>query len=292
MPLVAESGSVGALLLGFERAPITETYALVRALSDVAAAAIQRGQLYDAVTTQANRLSRVMESVNFGLLLLDPERRIVLVNQHVKMRLGHLVRADVGDELAELAGQKLGHYLTPSGNQSRTFEINVAEATYEITTVPVGASAAESGWLIVIHDVTRERAIQQSIQQHQRLAAVGQLAAGIAHDFNNIIAVILLYVQMLQRNVAFSDSDQNKLKVIRDQAQNASKLIRQIMDFSRQTVIEREPVDLKKLIAESMALWERTLPENIALHLDTGAVESAPILAEVSSLQQALTTWP
>jgi signal transduction histidine kinase/ActR/RegA family two-component response regulator len=160
---------------------------------------------------------------------------------------------------------------------------------FEITTVPVGAVGVEGGWLMVVHDVTRERAIQSSIQQHQRLAAVGHLAAGIAHDFNNIVAVIILYVQMLQRNPMLQEIDHSRLNVIRDQAQNASKLIRQILDFSRQTVIERQPTDLLQLIHESVAFWQRTLPESIAIRLTIENEGPAQILAEASSIQQALT---
>jgi CheY-like chemotaxis protein len=82
--------------------------------------------------------------------------------------------------------------------------------------------------------------------------------------------------------------------VIRDQAQNASRLIRQILDFSRQTVIERQQVDLVQLTEESLALWQRTLPESIhftceRLDASGGPLASALIFAEASSIQQALT---
>ena len=288
-PLIWERSTVGALVLGFAEVPDSEQLSLIRALADVAAAAIQRGQLYDEVTTQANRLDRVMESVNFGLILLDPQRRVVLANQNAQMKLAQVADVAVGEELTEFAGYKLGRFLTPRSNQSRTQEIGVNGDTYEITTVPVGTTGAEGGWLMVVHDVTRERAIQSSIQQHQRLAAVGHLAAGIAHDFNNIVAVIILYVQMLQRNPTLQEIDQNRLNVIRDQAQNASKLIRQILDFSRQTVIERQPTDLLKLLHESIDFWQRTLPESIAIRLTAEIEGPAQILAEASSIQQALT---
>lgn len=287
--LVSESNAVGAVLIGFDEKPEEETLSLIGALADTVAAAIQRGQLYDEVTTQANRLDRVMESVNFGLLLLDAQHRIVLANQHAQEMIAHVANAYLGEELVEIAGQNLSRFLTSQNTRSHMQEVHVGSSVYEITTVPVGAEGSDSGWLLVIHDVTRDRAIQSGVQQHQRLAAVGQLAAGIAHDFNNIVAVITLYVQMLQRNPHLSETDHGRLNVIRNQAQNASKLIRQILDFSRQTVIERQPVDLKMLIHESIALWERTLPEHISIVLECEFEAEAQVLAEASSIQQALT---
>lgn len=289
VPLVTENSALGAVVVGSERRPDDATVRMIQSLANVCAAAIQRGRLYEEVTTQANRLDRVMASVNFGLILLDPQQRIVLTNQHVHEKLTHLGEIAIGEELHEIGGQKLEKFLTRQSNESRTQEIMLGTAIYEITTVPVGATGAVGGWLMVVHDVTRDRAIQLSIQQHQRLAAVGQLAAGIAHDFNNIIAVITLYVQMLQRNTSLAESDLRRLNVIRDQAQNASKLIRQIQDFSRQTVIERQRVDLDQLIRESILLWERTLPETLSFVYTPNVGKPAEILAEASSIQQILT---
>lgn len=287
-PLVYESAAVGGVALGFTEIPDGAQLSLVSALADLCAGAIQRGQLYDELTTQANRLDRVMESMDFGLLLLNSQRRIILANHHAQVMLRTLADVGMGEELLEIGGHAIARFLTTSNRQERTQEIQTNLGIYEISTMPVAADE-EEGWLIVIHDVTRERAIQSSIQQHQRLAAVGQLAAGIAHDFNNIIAVITLYVQMLQRNPILGDSDLHRLNVIREQAHNASKLIRQILDFSRQSVIERQPTDLKNLIQESMALWERTLPESITLQFETKIKGQVQILAEASSIQQALT---
>ena len=289
VPLVSENSALGAVVVGSEQKPDDATVRMIQSLANVCAAAIQRGRLYDEVTTQANRLDRVMESVNFGLILLDPQQRIVLTNQHVHEKLTHLGEIVVGEELRELGGQKLEKFLTRQSSESRTHELTLSSVIYEITTVPVGATGAEGGWLMVVHDVTRDRAIQAGIQQHQRLAAVGQMAAGIAHDFNNIMAVITLYVQMLQRNTTLAEGDRRRLHVIRDQAQNASKLIRQIQDFSRQTVIERQRVDLDQLIQETISLWARTLPETVSFVYSSDVGKPAEILAEASSIQQILT---
>jgi PAS domain S-box-containing protein len=288
-PLMLPGSTVGALVVGFAERPSNDLLQLVGTLADHSAGAIHRGQLYEEVTTQARQLDRVMESVNFGLVLLDPRQRVVLANQHAQAELVQLAKIVVGEELRELGGQKLSRFLTPRTGQAGTQEITSGGRLFEITTVPVGETGAEGGWLMMIHDVTHERAAQASMQQHQRLAAVGQLAAGIAHDFNNIIAVILLYVHMLQHNPALDEDDQKRLSVIHEQAQDATRLIRQILDFSRQRVIERHPVDLKQLITETVALWERTLPETISYHVVMEAKGLSTVFAEANSLQQVLT---
>jgi nitrogen-specific signal transduction histidine kinase/ActR/RegA family two-component response regulator len=141
---------------------------------------------------------------------------------------------------------------------------------------------------MVINEVTREREIQAQLQQQERLAAIGQLAAGIAHDFNNIMASIVLYSQMVARSQALSEREREKMKVITQQAWHATRLIQQILDFSRRAVLERQPLDLLPLLKEHIKLLERTLPEHIIIELacptDTYIVNADP-----TRIQQMLT---
>jgi two-component system cell cycle sensor histidine kinase/response regulator CckA len=139
----------------------------------------------------------------------------------------------------------------------------------------------------VIRDVTQERAIQQRIQQQERLAAVGQLAAGIAHDFNNIIAVIVLYAQIIRQTTELPPKAQEKLLIITEQARRATALIEQVLDFSRQSVLERHPLDLLLFLKEYVKLLARTLPENIKVELVYGT-DSYVANADPTRIQQAL----
>jgi PAS domain S-box-containing protein len=101
----------------------------------------------------------------------------------------------------------------------------------------------------------------------ERLAAVGQLAAGIAHDFNNIMAAISLFSDLLLREPNLSIKGRERLSIIIMQTQRAATLIRQILDFSRKTVMDLHPIDLGPFLKEFEKLLERTLPENIRLIL-------------------------
>lgn len=125
---------------------------------------------------------------------------------------------------------------------------------------------------------------QREVVERERLAAVGQLAAGIAHDFNNTLAVILLYSEML-----LQESDQAKAKeraeTILSQAQRAAALTQQILDFSRRTVLSRQPMRLVPLLKEFVKMLSRTLPESIDLSATFGPVDYV-INADVGRMQQ------
>ncbi|MBI1293697.1 PAS domain S-box protein [bacterium] len=142
-------------------------------------------------------------------------------------------------------------------------------------------------YIAIKEDITERKRIEDQLRQQDRLAAVGQLAAGIAHDFNNIMSAIILYARMLQQQANLSGKDQTRLNIIHDQAQHAVNLIRQILDFSRRSLVERGAVDLVPFFNEMIKLWERTLPENIQVQFDYDA-NHYTVHADPTRLQQAM----
>jgi PAS domain S-box-containing protein len=135
-------------------------------------------------------------------------------------------------------------------------------------------------------DITERRRNEEHLQQQERLVAVGQMAAGIAHDFNNILAIIMLYTQMLQIAVQ-QPAQQRHLTTIYQQALHAADLVQQILDFSRRSTMERVTMDIVPFIKELARLWQRTLPESIRVELEMSK-KSLVISADPSRLQQAL----
>ncbi|HXF62918.1 MAG TPA: response regulator [Caldilineaceae bacterium] len=288
-PLAVQDTTIGALVIGLDHAADAAQLRLLAILADNAAAAIHRAILYEELQTQAQRLQLVMDSADFAVLLLDRDHTVVLANSRGQKTLALLAGTQVGEKLLLLGDTPIEQLLLLASPVGCPATITHEERIYQSSAAPVLRDGELDGWVLVLHDVTRERQIQTSIRQHERLAAVGQLAAGIAHDFNNIVAVILLYVQMLQRANRLDESDRKRLDVIADQAKQASNLVRQILDFSRQTVLERQPTDMAALVEASIALWQRTLPENIEIRYTADEGQRFTVLADSAMLQQALT---
>src|SRR3990170_4904944 len=126
----------------------------------------------------------------------------------------------------------------------------------------------------------------------ERLATVGQLAAGIAHDFNNIRAAIVVYAELLRRDPNLPAASRERLLIIQQQVQRAASLIRQILDFSRRSVMEQSQLDLLPFIKELDKLLARVLPETIRLDLayqpDAYLVNADPIRLQQVFINLAL----
>ena len=150
---------------------------------------------------------------------------------------------------------------------------------------PVGKEPRQ--WVLTLREVTEERDVQSRIQMQERLATVGQMAAGIAHDFNNIMAAILVYTDLMRSDAEMPATACNQLGIIQQQVQRASSLIRQILDFSRRSVMEQSSLDLLPFIKELDKMLRRVLPETISLRLlyQPGAYV---VSADPTRLQQAL----
>lgn len=145
--------------------------------------------------------------------------------------------------------------------------------TYDVIKVPTFAANGERKGLVVLgRDITERKDVEQQLLQQERLAAVGQLAAGIAHDFNNILTGILGFTELLTMSPYIRDADKEDLQKIIGSSQRAAYLVRQILDFSRQSRHNPQPLDPVPFIKEVSKFLKRTIPENfqIDLHIEPG----------------------
>lgn len=216
-------------------------------------AALRQGQM---------QMRHILDTVPEGVLLLAHDGRINMANPVAEAHLAILAPDRSGNRLVELGDKPLEKLFT-SPPKGLWHEIKAKDALFEAIAKPVENTVQNQGWVLVLRDVTQEREIQRQIQQQERLAAVGQLAAGIAHDFNNIMAVIILYAQMIARQDDLNPNGREKLETIRQQGQRAAELIQQILDFSRQSVLDRKPLEVAPFLKEIVKMLSRTLRENI-----------------------------
>jgi len=244
-------------------------------------AEVEREQLLKTTQAQAEQLAQIMRSVPEGILLIDNASHILLANPLAEVYLTqHLAAPDVltsNQALAQLGDCPLPQLLnSPPQGAWRT--INTPNRVFEGIAWPATTGAVVDGWVIVLHDVTEARAIEQQLQRQERLAAIGQLAAGIAHDFNNIMSIISAYSQMLMQAPGLGERERERMVAIDQQAMRATKMIRQILDFSRRATVERQSLDLLALLREQVALLQQTLPENIEIELRGAQGEVTPYM--------------
>jgi signal transduction histidine kinase/FixJ family two-component response regulator len=246
-------------------------------------------RLHARLVVEQQRLQSLVQHLPEGVALLDTDRRLVLANPAALSYLAVLTEAAVGERVSALGEQPVEQFSTPrpEGLPHEVLLAGPPRRVFEIQTNPI-TEGPEGGWVLLIRDVTAERAVQQQIEQQGRLAAVGQLAAGIAHDFNNLLTVVIGYADLLKVHADLPESVTDNLDIIAQQGRRGAHLVRQILDFSRQSLVQPHPLDLLPVLKETCKLLQRTLPESIHVVL-----ESVPgdylINADGVQIQQLLT---
>lgn len=291
-PLMSSRGHTGELALGssIPRQWKPEEIALVETIGRQVGSAAERLNLLTKTQEQASQMQRIMDTVPEGVFLLDADGEILTANPAALALLPALTKNQNSPEARE---QMLLDALDGLTQKDWT-ELRLTDPplVFELAARPLGVEASVARWVLVIRDVTQERNTLSRIQMQERLATVGQLAAGIAHDFNNIMAAVVVYADLLAMQTGLTPAGREQVAIIQQQVQRATSLIRQILDFSRQSIIEPHPMDLLPFIKEFDKLLTRVLPENIRLHLsyrsDEYLVKADPVRLQQVFMNLAL----
>lgn len=290
IPILAHDRHVGVLGLAAPRPRpwSAEEVALMEAVGRQLGAAVERLRLLERTREQAQQVQQIVDTVPEGVLLLDDERCILLANPLGQELVGILAGRAIGEVLSHLGGTPLEELLAPSG-EGQHHEVEVAgppRRVFEVLAEPMGVETWMEGWVLVIRDVTQEKEDQRRAGAQQRLAAMGQLAAGIAHDFNNVLQGIMTFAELLKNRVRGPQAEE-QVDFICQLADRAARMNRQILDFTRQTAVEKRPLDLVPFAEEMQELLQHTIPKTIQVefHRTPGAYW---VNGDVGQLQQVL----
>lgn len=148
-----------------------------------------------------------------------------------------------------------------------------------------GAAGAVEGVELIAEDTTEQRALEERLQQAQKLEAVGRLAGGIAHDFNNFITGITLCNHILGRGLAADDPRRRQVEEIDLAATRAALLTQQLLAFARRQVLQPRVLDLNEVIGSMTALLRPLLGADVDL-VTRLAAEACTVHADPGQLEQ------
>ena len=157
-------------------------------------------------------------------------------------------------DIAPLDAEMIG-----DGGRSARFFVSAAEDGGD------GAAAT-----IYALDTTEQRTLQQSFAQSQKMQAIGQLAGGVAHDFNNVLTAIIGYSDLLLSNHRPTDPSFQDIMQIKQNANRAAGLVRQLLAFSRRQTLRLQVLQLGDVLSDLQMLLRRLVGETIEVDLKHG----------------------
>ena len=132
----------------------------------------------------------------------------------------------------------------------------------------------ENGKLVAIvaagRDITRRKELEDQLLQTQKMQAVGHLAGGIAHDFNNILQAMLGSLHFAMSDTEPGSRLRDDLEQVRQGAQRAVTMTRQLLAFSRQQVLRPTNLDLNKVVSDMLGLLKGLVGDTVLLNFRAG----------------------
>ncbi len=253
----------------------------------------------------AEKLRLLLESTGEGIFGLDREGCCTFVNRAAAQMLGRKPEELVAKDLHALThhshpdGTPYAHEFCPVRRTLETGEgCRVDREVFwrpdgtsfpvEYSAHPIRDGGAIRGTVVAFVDATERNRLEQQVRQAQKMDAIGRLAGGVAHDFNNLLTAITGNLSLLLSQTRATDPCYELLKAADTAAWRAAELVRQLLGFSRQSVLWLQPCHLGNCIQEVVAILRRTMDPRIRIEVRPPAADLWLVQADAGQMNQVL----
>lgn len=247
---------------------------------------IEPRKRYEAeILRQTALLDELFESAPEAVALLDLEGRVIRTNREFGAVFGFTAEESTGRLLSELIVPEgpadetlmIGAAVDPGTRVSAECERMRKDGTrihVALTASPVSIEGKKIGVYTIYRDITERKLaeaeqerLQTRLRQAEKMEAVGRLAGGIAHDFNNVLGGILGYGEMLLDSAPEDSLERRYARNLLIAANRARELVDQILTYSRTQRVARGPVEIGRIVRETLEVIRGSIPEGIVLEL-------------------------
>jgi len=180
---------------------------------------------------------------------------------------------------------QLAHALTEKWRLNEEVRARLADLDHLVRQRTAALETAnEQLW----HEIEERALMEEALRQAHKMEAVGQLAAGAAHDFNNILTVILGHASLISE-ASGPEEVRSSVLEIRESAERATSLVRQLLAFSRKQVLQPLPLDFGELLTNLGEVLRRVLGEHITIDLQVQPRGHLPLVnADLRLMEQVI----
>ena len=244
------------------------------------------------------RYRDLVENARDMIWTVDLAGNVTFLNSACQHITGYTKEELLGKELADLAPPNSLEAAREAlsrkwkNEKDTSFEIRIVAKSGNLVDLEVNSAILErngspSVVLAIARDISERKALQEQLQQSNKLEAVGRLAGGVAHDFNNLLTVIFGYSQLLLNRVNTEHPMHAGLDQIRQSAEKAAVLTRQLLAFSRKQPLQPAILDLSGLVAGMQKLLRRLIGEHIEL-VTRYSPNPCRVSADASQIEQII----
>lgn len=241
----------------------------------------------------AERFRRCFANAPVGIALIDRSGRFEEANRSLDELLGTAPRSLKGQKLIDLVNgadrDRIAAKLTAAaagrgdpapievrptrpGDRTMVLFVGRLDDTAEGQALPRPGTGGDPEDRLTLHfiDITEQKNLERQFAQSQKMQAIGQLAGGVAHDFNNLLTAMIGFCDLLLLRAPPSDPSFADIMQIKQNANRAANLVRQLLAFSRQQSLQPRILNITDILYELRHLIQRLIGENIKLEVVYG----------------------
>ena len=249
------------------------------------------------VESAPTELPQLLGVLPIGLALADRDGQLVMMNDAFRSAAGVadlegpdgvLYPSDlVEDEDKSAVSNLVRRAVNTQG--VRDMSVRLKHRPEDPVLLTVGGAPWQDGPAVVLSlkDNREQLKLERQITQATKMQAVGQLAGGVAHDFNNILTAIIGYCDLMLMRHTPGDPDFDDLNQVRQNANRAANLVRQLLAFSRQQTLRPQLLYVSDIVGELSHLLKRLLGERVTLKVEHGR-DLAPVRADPGQMEQVI----
>ena len=240
--------------------------------------------LHRQLSRAVDEISWLFDFAPIGIIFTDNNGQIKEINKQA-LQLLNMAEDKIADRnIADLVNTAEKHTLQREMNMiihseksSSSLDISFDNATKTATAylTPMKKLFAEEksavdGLVMYVIDSTEQKNLEIQFAQAQKMQAMGQMAGGVAHDFNNLLTAIIGFCDLLLQRHGVGDPSFADLIQVKNNANRAAGLVRQLLAFSRKQPLQPKYIDVTENFMELSHMLKRVLSERITLKFHHG----------------------
>jgi len=261
VPIVAVSRTIGAVAMEGDTHNPMDDGALVftRAVLAQAGIALENARLVELLSSGKREWEQTVDAFNQAICYIDPQGAVRRANRMFAELIKLPVTALPGRPWLTLLppswGESIARLLTPEGANG-SVEVRSGDRVLLATAIPAGEPGAT---VLLFEDQTEKRRLQEQLLQSEKMSAIGQLIAGVAHDLNNPLASVVGFSDLLGEAPDVPPRLAEPLAVIRQEAERASAIVRNLLSFARRQEGERQLQSIRPILESTHQLLKNQL---------------------------------
>ena len=250
-----------------------------------------RVQAVEALREGEEKYRSMMEAMKDAAYISSSECQIEYINPAMMDRIGRDTSGKLCHKAIYNRDEKCSWCVFDQVQQKEHVEYEMADPKdnryYSVTSSPISHTDGTVSKLTIFHDITEIKTIEENLRQAQKMESIGTLTGGIAHDFNNILGIIVGNTELALNDVPEWNPVHSNLEEIKTASLRATKIVKQLLSFSRKTDQKLQPIEIALVIKDALKFMRSTIPTTIDIQQDIQATDET-ILADATQINQIM----